>query len=201
MRLSRAVILAVVLCLPAAGWAAFGLTQRVAEGGAPPSMPEFSPTVPPRPAPQTAFTDGAGRSVSLADFRGRVVLVNLWATWCQPCIAEMPSLGRLAAAMDGNDLAIVLVSQDRGGAPTVDPFYAKLGLGNLKTYLDPKSALGQSFGVRGLPTSVRIDRDGRESGRVVGAAAWDGAPARALLRWYVERGQKPADDTIKATMR
>jgi thiol-disulfide isomerase/thioredoxin len=201
MRLSRAVILAVVLCLPAIGLAAFSLTQRAAEGGKPPEMPEFSPTIPPRPAPQTAFADEAGRSVSLADFHGRVVLVNLWATWCQPCIKEMPSLGRLAAEMGGNGFDIVLVSQDRGGASTVGPFIEKLGLGPLKTYLDPKSALGQAFGVRGLPTSILIDRDGSELGRVEGAAAWDGARPKALLRWYVERGAAKPDEPIRAAIR
>jgi thiol-disulfide isomerase/thioredoxin len=134
----------------------------------------------------------------LADFRGRIVLVNLWATWCEPCIREMPSLDRLRAALPGEDLAIVLVSQDRGGDKVVAPFLDKLGLA-IKTYLDPKSTVGHAFEVRGLPTSILIDRDGRELGRVEGALEWDGAPAQALLRWYVARGAKPEDEVVKTS--
>jgi thiol-disulfide isomerase/thioredoxin len=200
--LSRAVILAIVLCLPAAGWAAFRLQHlAAAEGNGPPPMPDFTPTEPKLPAPGTVFTDDAGDAVSLAKFRGRVILVNLWATWCQPCVREMPSLDRLEAALGGKGFGVVLVSQDRGGARTVDPFLVKLGLASLQSYLDPKGALGQAFGVRGLPTSILIDRDGNELGRVEGAEDWDGAEATALLRWYVEHGAKPAEEPIKAAIR
>jgi thiol-disulfide isomerase/thioredoxin len=200
MRFRRLALPVVVLGLAAAGWAAFDLSHlSAAEGNTPPSLPEFTPTEPPQPAPGTAFTDGEGRSLTIADFHGRVILLNLWATWCEPCVREMPSLDRLQAAMGGKDFTIVLVSQDRGGAHTVDPFYAKLGMKALKPYLDPKSALGQTFEVRGLPTSILIDRDGNEVGRLEGAEAWDGAKPQALIRWYVERGQKkPSDEPVKA---
>ncbi|HEX3500821.1 MAG TPA: TlpA disulfide reductase family protein [Stellaceae bacterium] len=197
--LNGAVILALVLALPAAGWAALTLSHRlIADDGAPPSLRQFIPTNPPRPAPEIVFADGAGKQLSLADFRGRIVLVNLWATWCEPCIREMPSLDRLRAALPGEDLAIVLVSQDRGGDKVVAPFLDKLGLA-IKTYLDPKSTVGHAFEVRGLPTSILIDRDGRELGRVEGALEWDGAPAQALLRWYVARGAKPEDEVVKTS--
>lgn len=199
MNLRRAVIVAVVLCLPAAGWAVLSFSHPSAtEGNKPPELREFSPTEPPQPAPADAFIDGSGQKVTFADFHGRVILVNLWATWCQPCIREMPALDRLEGAMGGNGFEVVLVSQDRGGAATVDPFFAKLGMTALKTYLDPKSTLGRAFAVRGLPTSILIDRDGNELGRVEGAEAWDGAQAQALLRWYVERGKKKPDVPVKA---
>src|ERR1043165_6136569 len=91
MRLRGAVILALILCLPAAGWAALTLKHRlVADDGAPPALQQFIPANPPRPAPEIGFSDGEGKRLTLADFRGRVVLINLWATWCQPCIREMP---------------------------------------------------------------------------------------------------------------
>jgi thiol-disulfide isomerase/thioredoxin len=200
LSLRGAVILALVLAVPAAGWAAFTLSHRlIADDGAPPALRQFIPTDPPRPAPEIAFADGAGKSLSLADFRGKVVLVNLWATWCEPCIREMPSLDRLRAALPAQDLAIVLVSQDRGGDQVVAPFFAKLGLNKLATYLDPKSTVGHAFEVRGLPTSILIDRDGRELGRVEGALDWDGAPAQSLLRWYVARGAKPDDEVVKTS--
>ncbi len=198
-RLRSSVILALILVLSVVGLAAFALTHRlIADGGAPPALRQFIPTDPPRPAPDIAFADGAGKTVSLADFRGRVVLVNLWATWCEPCIREMPSLDRLRAALPAQDLAIVLISQDRGGDKVVAPFFQKLGL-RLETYLDPKSTVGHAFKVRGLPTSILIDRDGSELGRVEGALDWDGAPAQALLRWYVARGAKPPDDEVVKT--
>jgi thiol-disulfide isomerase/thioredoxin len=197
--LRGAAILAVILAVPAAGWAAFTLSHRlVADDDAPPALRQFIPTNPPRPAPEIGFADSAGKSLSLADFRGRIVLVNLWATWCEPCIREMPSLDRLRAALPDRDLAIALVSQDRGGDKVVAPFFAKLGI-KLETYLDPKSTVGHAFEVRGLPTTILVDREGRELGRAEGALDWDSAPAQALLRWYVARGAKPADDVVKTS--
>ena len=199
IRFAHAVILALVLAVPAAGWAAFALMHRgTATADGRPMLEEFIPSAPNLPAPGTAFADDTGRSVRLADFRGRVVLVNLWATWCQPCIREMPALDRLAAAMKGTDFAVVLISQDRGGAHVVGPFLQQLGLKVLQTYLDPKSAVGQAFAVRGLPTSILIDRDGTELGRLEGAEEWDGAAAQALLRSYVERGGKKPEESVKA---
>ena len=199
IRFAHALILALVLALPAGGWAGFTFMHRdAAKPDGRPMLEEFIPSAPNLPAPGTAFADDTGRSVSLADFRGRVVLVNLWATWCQPCIREMPALDRLAAAMKGTDFAVVLISQDRGGAHVVGPFLQQLGLKVLQTYLDPKSAVGQAFAVRGLPTSILIDRDGTELGRLEGAEEWDGAAAQALLRSYVERGGKKPAEPVKA---
>jgi thiol-disulfide isomerase/thioredoxin len=199
--LRGAVILALILGLPAAGWAAFTLSHRlIADDGAPPALPQFIPANPPRPAPEIGFADSEGKRLTLADFRGRVVLINLWATWCQPCIREMPSLDRLRAALPEQDLAIVLISQDRGGDKVVAPFFAKLALAALKTYLDPQSTVGHALEVRGLPTSLLIDRDGKELGRVEGAVEWDGAPAQALLRWHIDRGgAAKTDDIIKTS--
>src|SRR5260221_3984409 len=200
VKLRVGTILALTLCLPAAGWAAFTLSHRLmADDNRPPELRQFIPTDPPRPAPEIAFVDSAGRRLTLADFRGRLVLVNLWATWCEPCIREMPSLDRLQAALPGKDLAIVLISQDRGGDKVVAPFFEKLGLAKLSTYLDPKSTVGHAFEVRGLPTSILVDRDGSELGRVDGAMNSDSAPAQALLRWHISRGATKADDIIKTS--
>ena len=201
MKLRSAVILAIILCLPAASWAALTLSQRLSAGGdTPPVLGQFIPTDPPRPAPAVAVVDGAGKRLTLGDFHGRVVLVNLWATWCQPCVREMPSLDRLRAAIADRDFAILLVSQDRGGDKVVAPFFAKLGLTRLATYLDPQSAVGRAFQVRGLPTSILVDREGNELGRVEGALDWDGAAAQALLRWHIARGaRKPDDDVVKTS--
>ncbi len=202
MRLRGAVIMAMVLCLPALGWAAFTLSHQLVVGGnTPPELHQFIPADPPRPAPAISVTDGAGNALTLADFRGRFVLVNLWATWCEPCIREMPSLDRLQGALGGADFAILLISQDRGGERVVAPFFERLGLARLKTALDPQSTVGRAFAVRGLPTSILIDREGNVLGSVEGALNWDAAPAQALLRWYIARGAKTPDpdDVVKTS--
>ena len=133
---------------------------------------EFIPLAPLQPAPEVAFTDMAGNPAALADFKGKLLLVNLWATWCQPCLREMPSLERLQASQD-DQLIVAAISEDRGGAKVVEPFVAKLGLAKVKVYLDPKSEVGHAFAVRGLPTTVVIDANGKLVGRVEGAAEWD----------------------------
>jgi thiol-disulfide isomerase/thioredoxin len=144
---------------------------------------KFSPLAAPRPAPDASFTAHSGETVTLAAFRGRVVLVNFWATWCAPCVQEMPSLARLQAQR--GDLAVVAVSEDRRGAELVDPFLAKLGLADLGVYLDPKNDLGHAFGIEGLPTSFLIDRDGRIVATLEGAAEWDSAEMLKRLGPYL----------------
>jgi thiol-disulfide isomerase/thioredoxin len=141
---------------------------------------QFSPAAAPRPAPEIAFTDIEGKPASLADLRGKPAVVNLWATWCQPCLREMPSLERLQQKL-GDKLIVAAVSQDRSGEKAVTPFLAKLGLDKVKVYLDPKSEVGKAFGVRGLPTSIVLDAEGREVGRVEGAADWDSDKMLAVL--------------------
>ena len=133
---------------------------------------EFIPASPPQPAPEVSFTDLKGNWVALADFKGKLVLVNLWATWCQPCLKEMPSLEKLQTDQ-ADKLTVAAISEDRGGNQVVEPFAAKLGLDKVKIYLDPKSAVGHAFSVRGLPTTLVIDAEGRLIGRVEGAAEWD----------------------------
>ena len=142
---------------------------------------QFIPAAPPQPAPEVAFTDAAGNPASLADFRGKPAVINLWATWCAPCLREMPSLERLQARLDGR-LTVAAVSQDRGGAAVVEPFVARLGLEKIKVYLDPKSAVGRAFGVRGLPTSIVLDAEGRVVGRLEGEAEWDSDKMLAVLQ-------------------
>ena len=128
------------------------------------------------------FVDGEGAARSLAEWRGRVVLVNLWATWCAPCVEEMPALDRIAARLGGPDFDVVAISVDRQGAAVVAPFLGKLGLTRLAPYLDPSNAAVRVLGAPGLPVSVVLDREGRELGRVLGAAEWDSPAFEALLR-------------------
>ncbi len=145
---------------------------------------KFTALAEPRPAPAATLTDDSGKMVTLASFRGRPVLVNFWATWCAPCIEEMPSLLRLQQKL--GSLAILAVSEDRRGAELVDPFVQQHGVGKLAIYLDAKNEVGHAFGIEGLPTSVLIDRDGAIRGEVEGAAAWDGDAMMKLLAPYVD---------------
>lgn len=159
-----------------------------ARDAAPPiagTVVNFNPAETPRPVPETGFTDLAGEARTLAHFRGRVVALNFWATWCGPCIREMPSLDRLQAALGGDGFTVVLMSQDRRGAEQVEPFLAKLDIG-LTSQLDPKMALFRALGGRSLPTTILIDARGNELGRLVGPAEWDRPEALALIRYYLE---------------
>jgi thiol-disulfide isomerase/thioredoxin len=189
----RIVALSLALVVAAAvGWLVV-VKGPLAAADRPPltgQMRKFTLHETPRPAPEVAFQDAAGKRIDLGEFHGRLVLVNLWATWCAPCVEEMPSLERLQAALGGDDFTILAVSSDRAGQKVVAPFLEKHGLKRLPIYLDPDSAFTRSTGARGLPTSILVDREGREVGRFEGAADWDSGDATALIRFYLKpRGQ------------
>lgn len=156
---------------------------------------EFIPVTPPRPAPAISFADLAGNTVSLSAFAGKFILVNLWATWCAPCVREMPSLERLQMRL-GDKITVVAIAEDRGGAKTVDPFIGKLGLKSVRTYLDPTSGAPRAFAIEGLPTSFLIDREGRILGRVEGAADWDSPELLETLKSFLG-----GDEIIRASFR
>ena len=143
----------------------------------------FQRNEPPVALGEVFFTDAEGAPVSLADKRGRVVLMNFWATWCPPCVREMPSLSRLQAKFDLSVFEVVLISEDRD-AGLIEPFYRRLGLDNMAIYHDPRSRLSRQLAIGGLPTSLLIDRNGNEIGRVVGPAEWDSPAALELIRRY-----------------
>ena len=140
----------------------------------------------PRPPIDEAFRDDAGAEVRLADFGGKVVLLNLWATWCAPCRAEMPSIDRLAAGMEGEDLAVVALSTDRFGAERVQDFFDEIGVRHLRVYQDKRSEVARAAGAMGLPMTLILDREGREIARLTGDAEWDSPEARAFLARLVE---------------
>jgi thiol-disulfide isomerase/thioredoxin len=134
-----------------------------------------------QPGPQTEFLDPDGQSTNLAELEGKPVLVNLWATWCAPCVQEMPTLDKLAAA-EGGKLQVVAVSQDMGGPEKVDAFFAKQKFSTLEAYRDPKLQLMRDLGVEILPTTILFDAEGREQWRVSGPLDWQGAEAAALVK-------------------
>lgn len=127
----------------------------------------------PRELLSPPFIDGDGRELTLADFRGRVVLLNVWATWCVPCREEMPTLDRLQARLGGEDFQVLPLSIDRAGLEPVRRFYDEIGLRHLGMYLAEDLRAMQALAVVGLPTTLLIDREGREIARLVGPAEWD----------------------------
>lgn len=149
--------------------------------------------VPKTPAavPNLTFRDGDGRARSLEDFRGRVVVLNLWATWCAPCREEMPTLDRLQAQLGGEELEVVALSVDREGAQAVRKFFGDIGVEHLALYVEHPS--GQAFsalGVHGIPATLLLDREGREIGRRLGIAAWDSPEMLALFRLAIAAGER-----------
>jgi thiol-disulfide isomerase/thioredoxin len=140
-------------------------------------------------APPLHFIDGDGRAMALSDFAGRVVLLNLWATWCLPCVRELPSLDRLQAALGGPDFQVVALAEDHGGAATVLPFLRQRQIRALSAYLDQPGAAAMAFETQGLPTTLLIDRDGREVGWMLGGTDWDAGPARQTLEALIAAGR------------
>ncbi|KAB2916387.1 MAG: TlpA family protein disulfide reductase [Hyphomicrobiaceae bacterium] len=126
-----------------------------------------------REVPALTFADGTGQERALSDFRGRVVLLNVWATWCGPCRREMPALDRLQTQLGGLDFEVVALSIDRAGADAVRKFYAETGVRNLNLYIDTSGGAARQLQAVGLPITVLIDRNGRELGRLIGPAEWD----------------------------
>ncbi|MFY7836905.1 MAG: TlpA family protein disulfide reductase [Novosphingobium sp.] len=130
--------------------------------------------------PDFSVTDPSGKTLKLTDLKGTPVLVNLWATWCGPCVLEMPMLDKLAADNAGH-LRVLTVSQDIDGAAKVAPFYAERKFAQLEPWLDPENNLGFFYETGMLPTTVLYDKDGKEVWRMIGAHDWSGPRTTAML--------------------
>ena len=150
------------------------------------SKPEFAFTIHPQPQAlkEFMFVDDDSKAASLTDLRGKVVLLNIWATWCGPCRVEMPTLDRLQAMLGGPDFEVVALSIDQGGVPVVKDFYEELGLKALRIFVDPSMTAPVALNALGVPTTLLINREGREVGRYTGPAEWDSPQVEALIRWY-----------------
>ncbi len=127
----------------------------------------------PKPIAAIRFEDGQGQSRGMVDFRGKVVVLNIWATWCIPCRKEMPALDHLQAVLGGANFEVVVLSIDRGGKDVVRKFFANVGIQKLTMYLDTSGKATHELGVVGLPTTLLVDSEGREIGRLIGPAEWD----------------------------
>ena len=190
-------------------WVLLGMLALVAGGGGayfslrPGSGSQPAPVAPPgnaalfqlhaspRPVPDIAFEDGQGRNRALSEFRDRFVLVNLWATWCAPCREEMPALDRLQQKLGGPGFQVLALSVDSGGAAVVKRFYDEIGIRSLVIYVDPAMRAMGTLAVVGIPTTLLLDRQGREIGRRTGPARWDAPGAVRAITGYMGPGAKP----------
>jgi thiol-disulfide isomerase/thioredoxin len=146
----------------------------------------------PEGLPNVAFETGGGEPRTLEDWRGKVVLLNIWATWCAPCREEMPALDRLQAALGGEDFDVLAISIDRGGPEKAKAFLEEIGVKELGFYIDPSGKLFSQFKAVGMPTTLLIDRDGKEIGRLVGPAEWDAPEAVALIEAAIGKADRAA---------
>ena len=150
------------------------------------------PVTPPRPAPETPFTTADGASRRIADYAGKTLLVNLWATWCAPCVAELPSLAALAQNLAQESILVLPISSDRGGAARVQAFYAAHGITALPVLIDKDAALAHAFAVRGVPTTFVIDRAGRIVAMEEGGMDWNTPAVAARVRELAGTERVPA---------
>ena len=140
----------------------------------------------PRALPEFAFRDAEGGKLTLAQFQEKVVLLNIWATWCAPCREEMPALDRLQRNLGGPDFEVVALSIDAAGASVVKRFYEEVGVRSLAIYIDPTMRATATLAAVGVPTTLLIDRQGRELGRRTGPAEWDGPRSVATIQEYLK---------------
>ena len=131
--------------------------------------------------PEINFKDAAGSDRSLATFRGRFVLLNVWATWCLPCRQEMPALDRLQSKLGGVDFEVVALSIDRRGIEAINDFFARNKITKLAAFNDPSGVAKNALAVFGIPTTLLIDREGREVQRWVGPVEWDSPEIASLI--------------------
>lgn len=135
---------------------------------------------------EVTFIDESEKPVKLADFKGKAVLLNVWATWCAPCRHEMPALDRLQAKLAGKPFEVVALSVDRSGAAGSREFLDEIGAKNLKLYVDPTTRASKPLKVIGMPTTLLIDAEGREVGRLIGPAEWDTEEAVKLITSVID---------------
>jgi thiol-disulfide isomerase/thioredoxin len=131
----------------------------------------------PKPAPKTAFIGPDGEAVKFSDFKGKALVVNLWATWCAPCIKELPSLDKLEEERGGPTFRVVALSIDKEGASVIQPFFETNEIRSLKIYADPEAKVKREFAPPGLPTTYLINRDGQVVAWFVGPTEWDSPEA------------------------
>jgi thiol-disulfide isomerase/thioredoxin len=139
----------------------------------------------PAPAPITPLLSRDQGQINLESFHGKFILLNFWATWCVPCVRELPSLSRLNAQLSDKNFQVVLVSQDRAGFKQTDTFIEKLKIDIPQAFIDNKLKYSHAMDINSIPTTILIGTDGVEIGRLVGSIEWDHKEAIALINYYL----------------
>ncbi|MGQ0742134.1 MAG: TlpA family protein disulfide reductase [Alphaproteobacteria bacterium] len=192
---------ALAIAVALAAVAIFGAGRDAPEQeGAPAELPDtltkLQETAGKPPVPEASFVDGEGREVKLSDFRGRFVVLNLWAKWCPPCVYELPALARAQARLPREKIAIVAVDLENNERAEVLEFLRAHGAQDLTPYVDRDLDMMRAFKAYGLPLTVIIDPEGREVARAFGPEKWDGREALAYLRGLIaERDQRVGTGT------
>ncbi len=174
----RLVVAGAAAALISATTARAEISSRLIKG----AMKRFKLTTPPKPLADLEFADVNNQPVRLSELNGQARLINLWATWCAPCVKEMPSLDRLQAEMPRDRFLVIPISLDGPSKPKVVPFYKEQNLASLRIYYDKGRTAMSALGVTLLPTSILVDPAGRELGRLEGDADWDSPEGLALMR-------------------
>ncbi len=156
------------------------------------AMTTFVARAKPQKLPEFTFIRDDGSETSLEEWRGKVVLLNLWATWCGPCRKEMPDLDRLKAELGGDDFDLVALSIDRTGLDKPRKFLDEIGVKNLKLYNNSSGKLAASLKAFGMPTTLLLNRQGEEIGRLVGPAEWGSQDAVDLVKAAIAQKDQPA---------
>ncbi len=150
------------------------------------TLPNFAWLDEPEASPDVLFSVEGGDMRTLEAYRGKVIVLNFWATWCPPCREEMPSLDRLEASHGGDYLVVMAMSVDRGGENQIREFYDDIGVNDLGVFSDPTQKVSRDFRVLGLPTTIVIDHQGQMVARLVGTAEWDSPAALKELQPLID---------------
>ena len=178
-------LLPILLLIAVAGFSLYwfqGPPRKVSDAAPASAMAAFIKHPQPKDIAGFSFADVTGSEKDLSNWKGRVVLLNLWATWCAPCRKEMPELARLQMLMGSADFEVVALSEDLKGAEASAAFLNEIGADNLALYVDPKATALAALQSVGLPTTVLIDRNGKEVGRLLGPADWASEDAQKLVK-------------------
>ena len=145
----------------------------------------------PKPVSATPFQVSDGSTMTLADYKGQVVLLNFWATWCAPCRAEMPMLAELQTELGSDDFKVVTLATGRNPLPAIQKFFAEIEVDNLPLHRDPRQMVARDMGILGLPITMILDRNGQEVARLVGDAEWNSETAKSILKAVIEQNPAP----------
>ena len=150
--------------------------------------------------PDISWKDGNDNKVTLELFDGKVVLLNFWASWCPPCIRELPSINRLQAKLGGDKFTVIALNIDRGGKPIANRFKQKLKLDKLDLHVDQKNTVARLLKIKALPTTIVFDSKGREVGKMEAAAEWDTKEALSLIQYFINNPNHAEYFSLKKTV-